>query len=165
MMEELFTDPRGIKGMLQSFRKVMEAVPRSATIVYSGLPHTCTPIIEFLLYVLRDSGADMYYVPYTHLEDARSISLGDYSMEIGESADLQTKKVDVIILLGGLAMPNKCDVNEATRMIDTIRSDDTMIIGVCFMNMFERAGWTDVIHFDYIENSEITTSVYGKEAG
>jgi hypothetical protein len=164
-MEELFTDPRGIKGMLQSFRKVMDTVPKKSTIVYSGLPHTCTPIIEFLLYVLRDSDADMYYVPYTHLEEARSISLGDYSMEIGEPVELDTKRVDVIVLLGGLAMPNKCEVEDVKRMIDAIRSDDTVIIGVCFMNMFERAGWTDTIPFDFIENSEITTSVHGKNAG
>jgi hypothetical protein len=49
--------------------------------------------------------------------------------------------------MGGLAMPNipltKGDVKDLVR-----RYGNAKVVGVCFMSMFEKAGWLDTISFD-----------------
>lgn len=58
---------------------------------------------------------------------------------------------DVVVLLGGLAMPDfNVDVNDVVDLVDEIKKDDGKIIGVCFMNMFSDFGWNDKIEFDSI---------------
>ena len=53
----------------------------------------------------------------------------------------------VIVFMGGLAMPNmpltKGDVRELVQRYGNVK-----VIGVCFMSMFEKAGWLDTISFD-----------------
>jgi hypothetical protein len=56
--------------------------------------------------------------------------------------------------MGGLAMPNmpltKEDVKELIQ-----RHGNVKVIGVCFMNMFEKAGWPGTVSFDLIIDATI----------
>ena len=156
-MESVINDTRGIKGMLVSFRKIMQQIEQKHSIAFMGLPYTCTPLIDFLLYVIRDMGCTAYYVPQTHVQESVHISLGKYAVTYGEKADIGN--VDVIVLLGGLAMPNKEKLEDVEKAVSVLSHQDTTVVGMCFMNMFERAGWMDAIPFAYMENCDISTSV------
>jgi len=162
-MKEIGSDTRGIKGLSASFKKIIGSIEPNTTIVFCGLPYSCTPIIEFLVYVIRKQPCNLFYIPYTDISKARSIHLGEYIMELGECVELKEKKIDVIVLMGGLAMPGKCKASDAQSMIKTLSNETTKVVGVCFMNMFQKAGWTDIVPFDYLENSDMLTKLFVKE--
>jgi hypothetical protein len=57
-------------------------------------------------------------------------------------------------VLGGLAMPKiGVDVADMKKLIEELTGGDGLIIGVCFMGIFERSGWYEHINFDYVLNS------------
>lgn len=156
-MEKVIDDSRGIKGMLVSFRKIMQQIEKKETIAFLGLPYTCTPLIDFLLYVIRDMGCKAYYVPQTHVNETVEVALGKYAVDYGNEVD--PGKVDVIVLLGGLAMPNKETLEDTQKAVQTLSHEESSVVGMCFMNMFERAGWMDGIPFAYMENCYLSTTV------
>ncbi|MCC7568772.1 MAG: DUF2124 domain-containing protein [Candidatus Methanofastidiosa archaeon] len=156
-MEPVISDSRGIKGMLVSFRRIMDQIDRKTSVVFLGQPYTCTPLVDFCMYVIRDIGCTAYYIPLTKVEEAVDIRLGTVSVEYGAKASLQS--VDVIVLMGGLAMPNVCTIEEVQDVLNALSHEGTTVVGMCFMNMFDRAGWTPVIPFSYVENCDLTTMV------
>ncbi|WP_296868632.1 DUF2124 family protein, partial [uncultured Methanobrevibacter sp.] len=42
------------------------------------------------------------------------------------------------------------DTNELMVLVNEILKDDGKLMGVCFMNMFEKAGWLEKIDFDCV---------------
>ena len=156
-MDTVIKDTRGIKGMLVSFRKIKQQIDHKDSVAFLGLPYTCTPLIDFLLYVIRDMGCEAYYVPQTHVGETVKITLGKYAVNYGEETD--PGHVDVIVLLGGLAMPNKEKLEDVQHAVNALSHDKTTVVGMCFMNMFERAGWTEGLPFAYMENCDISTTV------
>ena len=113
----------------------------------------CTPFVELLAYTVRDKGFDMLYVPVADVREARKIK---EIAKIGHSVvddkgDAQNP--DVIVVLGGLAMPKfGCAPEAVNQMIESLSSGGKrpQIIGVCFMDIFERAGWDTKIPFDTV---------------
>ena len=58
------------------------------------------------------------------------------------------------VIMGGLAMPKvPVTIGDAKRML--ARHKDSALIGVSFMNMFEKAGWKDEISFDLLIDATI----------
>jgi hypothetical protein len=51
--------------------------------------------------------------------------------------------------MGGLAMPNMPVSKEDVKQV-VQRHPNVKVIGVCFMSMFEKAGWLDEVSFDMI---------------
>ena len=67
---------------------------------------------------------------------------------------------DVVVLLGGLSMPKyDVDTEELNELIDKILKEDGRIIGVCFMDMFTKAGWLDKVDFDCIIDGTLVGAV------
>jgi hypothetical protein len=54
----------------------------------------------------------------------------------------------VIVLMGGLSMPNSNVTAE--QMKAAIAKYRVPLVGVCFMSMFEKAGWLKMISFDLL---------------
>jgi hypothetical protein len=52
-----------------------------------------------------------------------------------------------IVIMGGLSMPN---VPVKAEQVKTVldKHSGAAVIGVCFMHMFEKAGWLNTIAFD-----------------
>jgi hypothetical protein len=121
----------------------------------------CTPFLEFLAYTVRDKGFDMVYVPIADANEARKIKeiakIG-YSV-VDEKGD--PKNPDVIVVLGGLAMPKfGCTPEAVNQMIETLSGEQKpKIIGVCFMNIFERAGWDKKVPFDTVIDTTLESVV------
>jgi len=116
-------------------------------IVYYGCPGTCTPFIELLAYGIRDLPVEQVFVPYLDEEKARTlIHVEDVGMQAGEPP--ATLKPELVVLLGGLSMPNVPVTAEQAKSV--VSAFDAPVAGVCFMKMFERAGWLDVFDFDLL---------------
>jgi hypothetical protein len=80
-------------------------------------------------------------------------------MQLGELTDAHA---DLIVLLGGLAMPKKEihpeKANEIARKV-LENSDKKRIIGLCFQSMFMQQKWDKIINFDYVINADLAVEV------
>jgi hypothetical protein len=151
----------GIIGFTGTFRESITDIKEGSKVVFTGSVAVCTPFIELIAYTIRDKKFEMIYVPTANLNEARMIKEQEmigYSV-IDEKAN--PKKPDVIVVLGGLAMPKfGCTAEEVLKMIEEISEDQIpKIIGVGFMNIFERAGWDKKISFDTLIDTTMETVV------
>jgi len=93
------------------------------------------------------------YVPLLDETKAKKIvNVDDVGMQVsGGPARLNPK---VLVIMGGLAMPYvplvKGDVKALIQRYGSVK-----VIGVCFMSMFEKAGWLDIISFDLMIDATI----------
>jgi len=151
----------GIVGFTGLFRESIADMNEGSKVVFTGSVAVCTPFIELLAYTVRDKGFEMLYVPRADANEARKIkeieNIG-YSV-IDEKAD--PKNPDAIVVLGGLAMPKfGCAPEEVAQMIEALSGDKKpKIIGVCFMNIFERAGWDKKLKFDTMIDTTLESVV------
>jgi hypothetical protein len=59
-----------------------------------------------------------------------------------------------VVVMGGLSMPNvPVKVEQVKSVLD--KHAGAAVIGVCFMHMFEKAGWTGTISFDCLIDANI----------
>jgi len=141
-MKEISTSS-GLGGILNAFRDITK---ESKRITFVGTPGFCTPFAELIAYPIRDAGKEMAFVANLGFDDAKRIVFTSHGMQLAENVDAAA---DTVVILGGLAMPKiSVDVNALNSMIERILGDGGLTIGVCFMSIFELAGWYDVIDFD-----------------
>jgi DNA-binding transcriptional regulator GbsR (MarR family) len=140
----------GVVDFTGAFRNSIADIKYGSKVVFTGSVAVCTPFIELLAYTVRDRGYEMLYVPRADTKEARRIkeieNIG-YSI-VDEKAD--PKNPDAVVVLGGLAMPKfGCEPEDVTRLIEDISgAKKPKLIGVGFMNTFERAGWDKKLNFD-----------------
>lgn len=152
---------RGIVGFTGTFRENMADIKEGSKVVFTGSVAVCTPFIELLAYTVRDRGFDMLYVPRGDAKEARKIkeirNIG-YSV-IDEKAN--PKNPDVIVILGGVAMPKfGCPPEDVIRMIEEISGEEKpKLIGVGFMKIFEQANWEKKINFDVLIDTTMESVV------
>ncbi len=151
----------GIMGFTGAFRESMSDIKEGSKVVFTGSVSVCTPFIELLAYTVRDKGFGMLYVPVADASEARKIKeiakIG-YSV-VDEKGD--PKKPDVVVVLGGLAMPKfGCAPEDVIQMIEALSGEKKpKIIGVSFMNIFERAGWDKKLNFDTLIDTTMEVTV------
>jgi hypothetical protein len=151
----------GIVGFTGTFREQIGAVEAGAKVVFTGSVAVCTPFIELLAYTVRDKGFEMSYVPLADAKEARKIAevpnVGFSVLDVPADPDAP----DVVVVLGGLAMPKfGCAPEAVTAMIAELAGDaKPKIIGVSFMNIFERAGWNKQIPFDVVIDTTMESVV------
>ncbi len=95
----------GIIGFTGAFRDSVKEINKGSKIVFTGSVAVCTPFIELLSYTIRDKDFQMVYVPKADLKKAKRIN---EQQNIGFSVlNVQgdPKKPDVVVIMGGLAMP------------------------------------------------------------
>jgi len=151
----------GIVGLTGSFRESIEDIENNSKVVFTGSVAVCTPFIELLSYAVRDKDFKLIYIPTADIKGAKQIKMQPnigFSV-INEEGD--PKNPDAVIVLGGLAMPKfGCSPEEVLNMIQEISGDKKpRIIGVCFMNIFKRAGWEKKISFDTLIDTTLETVV------
>jgi DNA-binding transcriptional regulator GbsR (MarR family) len=133
-----------------AFRNSIADLNYGSKVVFTGSVAVCTPFIELLAYTVRDRGFKMLYVPIADANEARRIKEVEhigYSV-VDEKAD--PKNPDAIVVLGGLALPKfGCEPEDITRLIEELSGEKKpKVIGVGFMNIFERSGWDKKLKFD-----------------
>lgn len=158
---ELIDTFSGVPGMLRPFKRHLAGthLPAGARILYCGVPGTCTPFIELLAFAVRDLPLEQVFVPYLKEGEAQTIhAVPGVGMQIGGSPT--DHEPAVIVLMGGLAMPN-IPVEAADAAALLAHHPEAEAIGVCFMSMFEKAGWLDRIAFDLVIDATIDpVSIY-----
>lgn len=147
----------GVVNFTGTFRNSIARIKEGSKVVFTGSVSVCTPFIELLAYAVRDRGFDMLYVPRADANEARKIkkieNIG-YSV-VDEKGD--PRDPDVVVVLGGLAMPKfGCSPDDVTRLIEDISGKKKpKIIGIDFMNAFERAEWDKKINFDTVMDETV----------
>jgi hypothetical protein len=143
-----------VPGILRPFKAYIDGLKLGAgdQIVYYGCPGTCTPFIELLGFAIRSSPATQVFVPLTDESKARRITgVSDVGMQVSPAGVKLDPKV--IVLMGGLSMPNS-NVT-ADQMKATISKYRVPLVGVCFMKMFEKTGWTKTFDFSLLIDANI----------
>ena len=136
---------KGLNGQLVTFKK---EVGDAQKITFVGSPGVCTPFAEFLAYSVRDK--ETCFVPLLDIDECHEFENKSYAMVLKDEL-YDPHNSDVVVLLGGLSMPKyDVDTNELMVLVNEILKDDGKLMGVCFMNMFEKAGWLEKIDFDCV---------------
>lgn len=136
---------KGLNGQLVTFKK---EVGDAQKITFIGSPGVCTPFAEFLAYSVRDK--ETCFIPLLDIDECHEFENKSYAMVLKDEL-YDPHNSDVVVLLGGLSMPKyDVDTNELMVLVNEILKDDGKLMGVCFMNMFEKAGWLEKIDFDCV---------------
>jgi hypothetical protein len=146
---------KSVPGILRPFKEYCQSVglAENDQIVYYGCPGTCTPFVELLAVAIRGLKAEQVFVPLLDESKAKKIqNVPDVGMQVnGGPVSLHPKAV---VFMGGLAMPDVPVKKEQVR--DIIQKYPSVhVIGVCFMNMFEKAGWLDAVPFNLLIDATI----------
>ena len=136
---------KGLNGQLVTFKK---EVGDAQKITFVGSPGVCTPFAEFLAYSVRDK--ETCFIPLLDIDECHEFENKSYAMVLKDEL-YDPHNSDVVVLLGGLSMPKyDVDTDELMVLVNEILKDDGKLMGVCFMNMFEKAGWLEKIDFDCV---------------
>jgi hypothetical protein len=146
---------KSVPGILRPFKDYTKSLNLAAgdQVVYYGCVGTCTPFVELLAISIRSFPVEQLYVPLLDESKAKKIcEIPDVGMQVCGGPAVPEPKV--IVIMGGLAMPLMPNTKEEVKaMID--RHRNAKVIGVCFMSMFEKAGWLDTLSFDLLIDATI----------
>jgi hypothetical protein len=144
-----------VPGILRPFKSYIEEIklPAGAQIVYYGVPGTCTPFVELLGFAIRTLPVEQVFVPLVDESKAKKIRL-EPNVGMQVTGDLVRINPAVVVLMGGLSMPNSGVTAEQARQV--AGRYNVPFIGVCFMKMFQKAGWLDVFSFDLLIDANIS---------
>jgi len=145
----------GVPGILRPFKDFLEKknIKKGDQVAYIGVPGTCTPFVELLAFAIRSLECEQVFIPYVDESKAKRIEhVHDVGMQArGPAAALHP---EVIVVLGGLSMPNvPVKAEQVKAVID--KYPGALVAGVCFMHMFEKAGWLSTIKFDCLIDANI----------
>jgi len=139
----------GVPGLLRPFKKYVEdaGFPDNSQIVFYGCPGTCLPFVELIAYAIRKLPVEVVFVPY--LDEEKAVKLKMFE-NIGAQADIAVEKLDpkLTVLMGGLAMQNIPVTSGDAK--ETVAKYDAKTVGICFMSIFDKEGWTDTVGFDML---------------
>jgi hypothetical protein len=146
---------KGVPGMLRPFKEYLEKKGLKAgdQIVYFGCPGTCTPFVELLGFAVRSMDPEQVFVPYVDESKAQKLKLvSDIGMQAVGAARISNPKV--VVVMGGLSMPNVPVTMEQVQSA-VEKYPDAALVGICFMSMFEKAGWLKAMEFELLIDATI----------
>jgi len=147
---------RGIPGILRPFKEYVKILGLNPgdQIVYYGCVGTCTPFAELLAVAIRGLHLQQVFVPLLDEEKAHAIhDVPDVGMQAGGEPVAVTGP-KVLVIMGGLAMPLMPVTKEQVRDL-AARHAGAKVAGVCFQDMFARAGWIGTVPFDLVISAMI----------
>ena len=143
-MEDMY-EWKGLNGQLVTFKK---EIGDAEKITFIGSPGVCTPFAEFLAYAVRDK--ENHFIPLLDIDDCHEFESKPYAMVLKDEVS-DPHDSDVVVLLGGLSMPKyDVDTEEVKALVKEILKEDGLLMGVCFMDMFTKAGWLEKVNFDCV---------------
>ena len=142
---------KGINGQIVAFKK---EVGDAEKITFVGSPGVCTPFAELLAYAVRDK--ETHFIPLLDKDNCHQFESKPYAMVLKDAVS-NPKDSDVVVLLGGLSMAKyDVDTEDVKALVADILKDDGILMGVCFMDMFAKAGWLEKIDFDCVIDGTLT---------
>ena len=142
---------KGLNGQLVTFKKEVDDAEK---ITFIGSPGVCTPFAELLAYAVRDK--ETHFIPLLDIDDCHQFESRPYGMVLKDEVS-NPQESDAVVLLGGLSMPKyDVDTEELKALVGSILKENGQLIGVCFMDMFTKAGWLEKIDFDCVIDGTLT---------
>jgi hypothetical protein len=162
MIKEEIMIEKGLVGLSKCFRKAIVDSKKTGKLLFVGTPFTCIPFAEFLTYSIRDLPIKTYFSPNGDVPVILNVKEG-IGYIAGEKTD--EKDFDIVVLLGGLAMP-KSQVNpyELKEKLKKISKLDC-VIGICFQGVMDKPEWINTFKFTYFINAEILVSLFKLSEG
>jgi hypothetical protein len=145
----------GVPGILRPFKDFVESrgLKKGDQVVYYGVPGTCTPFVELLAFAVRSLELDQVFVPFVDESKVKQVShVADVGMQTRAGTVALSPKA--VVVMGGLSMPNVPVKAEQVKAV-IAKYPGAAVIGVCFMRMFEKAGWLDTVSFDCLIDATI----------
>lgn len=153
---------KGIAGLTNLFKDSVEDLPNGSKIAFTGSIGSCPPVAELLAFAVRKREFELSFVPLANPAEARSMEWTDglgYTMSAKKA---QLQQVDALVVLGGLAMPKiGCPIEDVERLIGSL--GDIRLIGVGFMDILNRNGWTEKISFDVLIDGYMDAGILSKD--
>ncbi|MDD1690470.1 MAG: DUF2124 domain-containing protein [Methanoregula sp.] len=154
---------KSIPGILRPYKEFVQGLGLNDgdQIAYYGCVGTCTPFVELNAVAIRGLHLEQVFVPLLDETKAKKIqNVEDVGMQVsGGPATLRPK---LLVFMGGLAMPMMPVTKEQVR--DIIRKHaGAKVAGICFMSMFEKAGWLDTVDFDLMIDATLDPVVVTKK--
>lgn len=143
--------------MLREFRNII-GNHDIKSVAFVGSVGVCQPFAELFGYAVRDK--ENYFIPDGNLNNVKKLVIKDVGMQMEDFGNLD--KVDAVVLFGGLAMPKYgVEVEKIKDLINKL--SPKKVIGICFMSIFQKAGWDKEIDFDYLMDGLIKINLYAKD--
>ncbi len=151
----------GIAGLTKLFRNETNGLSKGAVIIFAGSAAVCAPFAELLGYAVRDKEFVLYFSPLGNEKDCRALHWNEGAGYSISPIGIETAGADLIVILGGLAMPKfGCPVEAVQQFIEKAsKAGTTKVIGVGFMDILRRSGWHLQIKFDSILNATMETEL------
>jgi len=140
----------GISGLTKLFREALNGMDDGGNLLFVGSEAVCPPFAQLLAYAVRDRDMRFGFCPKAVWEKSRTMSwVEGAGFQIGKEP-FEPGEADVIVLLGGLAMPKfGCPVEDVKAILSQIPRHK-LVIAVGFMDAFRKAGWNTSLHFDVL---------------
>ncbi|CAB3289088.1 conserved protein of unknown function [Methanocaldococcus lauensis] len=153
---KLLKEDEGLTPMLREFKNLIDS-NNIESVAFVGSIGVCQPFAELFGYAIRNK--EGYFIPNGDLDNVKKLVIKDIGIQMEDFKSLN--KVDAVILFGGLAMPKyRVDVKKIKGLINKL--SPKLVIGICFMSIFQKAGWDKEINFDYLIDGYIKVSIYKK---
>lgn len=160
-MKKIDSESKGISGFLRTFKQIVEDIDKEKEIkkiVFAGNKFTCTPFVELLTYVIRSMNKEIIYFPAINLDEPYKVILSSVDCDFVKGGDPYNP--ELVVIMGGLAMPGGPEIPSVEKFLEKIGNKDKKIIGVCFMSIFEKSGWCNVIPFDHMIDIFMDSSIF-----
>jgi len=160
-LKKIDSESKGITGFLRTFKQIVEDIDKEKEIkkiVFTGNKFTCTPFVELLTYVIRSMNKEIIYVPAINLDEPYKVILSSVDCDFVKGGDPYNP--ELVVVMGGLAMPGGPEIPSVEKFLEIIGNKDKKVIGVCFMSIFEKSGWLNVIPFDHVIDIFMDSSIF-----
>lgn len=149
----------GIVGLTKLFRNETNDLSKGAVVIFAGSEAVCAPFAELLGYAVRDKELALYFSPLAREKDCRPLEWKAGTGYSISSTGEEISDADLIVALGGLAMPKfRCSVEAVQQFIGKLsKPGRTKVVGVGFMDILRRSGWHLQLKFESILNVTMET--------
>jgi len=149
----------GISGLTKLFRESLTNIDDGSNILFIGSEAVCPPFADLLAYAVRDRKMRFGFCPKAIWEKSREMHWVDGAgFQIGKEV-FEPGETDVIVLLGGLAIPKFGSPVEDVRAFIAQIPRRKMVIALGFMDVFRKAGWNTALHFDVLIDAYMSVEV------
>jgi len=151
---------KGLSGLSRCFRGAVSAFGKEGKLLFVGSPFTCLPFAEFLSYGIRDLQLMCYFMPGTDITNIiRLIPRKGFGFQLAMQVQEEKNGFDVIVLLGGLAMP-KSQVSPKVLKEQLLKvSNLDFAMALFFQGIMRMPEWLEEFKFKYVVDADISRVV------
>jgi hypothetical protein len=156
---------KGLSGLSRCFRGAISSFCKEGNLLFVGSPFTCLPFAEFLYYGIRDLPLKCYFMPGTDIAKITQLTPREgfgYQLDLQKAREHKQEEkneFDIVVLLGGLAMP-KSQVSPKILKEQLLKvSSLDFVVALFFQGIMRKPEWLEEFRFKYIVDADISKVV------